>query len=207
MSSSVSLSGAAIVSKPATASGARTWLFRVLIVAAGALMFVSWIMPWWRAVIIQLDRWVAIRPWGLEHNLGDFADYIKAAAMPSWFAPFMWAYLGVSILVLLFSLFAPGKVLQFGKLKMSLPQLLIVGVGLSYVVVVVVAAVYGSIRMDEFWHLKLIGKTYVEAGEIEKSYVEANLLTGYWLACAAGPLLVILGLLRNKIAGISTPSK
>jgi hypothetical protein len=164
-------------------------------------------MPWWRAYIPELDRWVAIRPWGLEHNLGDFADYIKGAAMPTWFAPLMWAYLGVSVLVLLFSLFAPEKALRLGKLKFSLPQLLILGVGLAYIVCVVVAVVYGSIRMDEFWHLKLMGETYVELGEIEKGYVEASLLTGYWLACAAGPLLVILGLLRNRIVGNSAASK
>jgi hypothetical protein len=201
MSSSVSVSGPVIVSKPAAASGIRTWLFRVLTLAAGALMFVSWIMPWWRALIVQLDRWVAIRPWGLEHNLGDFADYIKGADMPTWFSPFMWAYFGVCMLVLVFSLFAPDKALRFGKLKMSLPQLLIVGVGLTYIVAVVIAYVYASIRMDEFWHLKMVGETYVELGEIEKGYVEANLLTGYWLACIAGPVLVILGLLRSKIVG------
>ena len=205
MSTSASIGGTATVSKPATASGLRPWLFRVLVVAGGSVMFMSWMMPWWRAYIDQLDRWVAIRPWGLEHNLGDFADYIKNAAMPTWFAPLMWAYLVVSIALLLFSLFAPQKAIRLGKFKMSLPQLLVVGVGLAYIVCVVVAFVYASMRMDEFWHLKMIGKTYVELGEIEKGYVESNLLTGYWLACAAGSLLVIVGLLRGWIVGKPQP--
>ena len=113
----------------------------------------------------------------------------------------MWAYLGIAVLVLLGSLVAPQKTLRLGQFKWSLPQLLIAGVGFSYIVVLIVAAVYGSIRMDEFWHLKLIGSTYVEAGEIEKSYVDSNLQPGYWLAAAAGVLLVVLGLLRNKIVG------
>ena len=201
MSSSANIRGSANVSTPATASGSRVWLFRALTIAAGALLVVSWFMPWWQAVVLELDRYVQIRPWGLEHDLGDFADYIKTATLPSWFAPFMWAYLGISVVVLLFSLFAPEKVLRLGKFALSLPQLLIAGVGISYVVVVIVAVVYASMRVDEFWHLKLIGKTYVEVGEVEKSYVDANLLLGYWLACIAGPLLVILGLLRNKIVG------
>lgn len=206
MSTSASLRGTVTASKPATASGHGVWVFRVLVIAAGAGMFVSWIMPWWRAFIEQLDRWVAIRPWGLEHNLGDFADYIKGAVMPTWFAPLMWAYFGISIALLLFGLFAPEKSLRFGKFELSLPQLLVLGVGLSYVVCVIVAFVYASMRMNDFWHLKLIGRTYVEVGEIEKGYVEANLLTGYWLACVAGPALVILGLLRSKIVGKPKPS-
>jgi hypothetical protein len=206
MSTSASIRGTATVSKPAATSSARPWLFRGLVLAGGAVMFVSWIMPWWRAYITQLDRWVAIRPWGLEHNLGDLAGYIKDAAMPTWFAPVMWAYLGISLAVLLFSLFAPERKVRLLKFEFSLPQLLIIGVGISYIVCVVVAFVYASMRMDSFWHLKMIGKTYVELGEIEKGYVDSNLLTGYWLAAVAGPVLLVLGLLRSKIVGTPKPS-
>ena len=197
----VHMSSPASVSKRASVSSSKIWSFRALTLAAAALLLVSWFMPWWQAVILELGRYVQIRPWGLEHDLGDFADYIKAATLPSWFAPFMWVYLGIAIVVLLFSLFAPEKVLRLGKFALSLPQLLIVAVGVSYIVVVVVAVVYASIRVDEFWHVKLIGKTYVEVGEVEKSYVDAGLLPGYWLAGVVGPLCVILGLLRNKILG------
>ncbi len=206
MSTSASIRGTAIVSKSAATSGLRPWLFRVLVIAGGAVMFMSWIMPWWRAYIVELDRWVAIRPWGLEHNLGDLAAYIKDAVMPTWFAPVMWAYLCISIALLLFSLFAPEKALRLGRFTFSLPQLLIMGVGIAYIVCVVFAFVYASMRMDSFWHLKMIGKTYVELGEVEKGYVESNLLTGYWLACVAGPVLLILGLLRSKIVGTPKPS-
>lgn len=201
MSSSTSIHRTAGVSRRASATGSKIWLFRALTVAATGLLLVSWFMPWWRAVILELDRFVEIRPWGLEHNLGDLAPYIKTALMPTWFAPFMWAYLGVGVMVLLLSLFMPERVLRVGKYAFSLPQLLIAGVGISYIVVVVVAVVYASIRVDEFWHLKLIGHTLVEAGEIEKSYVDSGLLPGYWLACVVGPLCVVLGLLRNKILG------
>ncbi len=201
MSTSATLRGSTTVSQPATASGLRPWIFRVLVVAGGAAMFISWIMPWWRAYITQLDRWVAIRPWGLEHNLGDFADYIKGADMPSWFGPLMWAYFVISLALLLYSLFAPGKAIRLGRFEMTLPQLLVAGVGLAYIICVVVAFVYASIRMDSFWHLKMIGETYVELGEVEKGYVESNLLNGYYLACVAGPVLLIVGLLRNVIVG------
>jgi hypothetical protein len=201
MSGSASIHGSASVSKPASATGSKISLFRVLTLAATALMLVSWLLPWWRAVILELNRYVEIRPWGLEHTLADMFDYIKSAPMPSWFAPFMWAYLGIALVALLYSLVAPEKVLRLGKFALSLPQLLIAGVGVSYIAVLLVMIVYASIRVDDFWHLKLIGKTFVEAGEIEKSYVEANLQPGYWLAWVAGSLCVILGLFRSKIIG------
>lgn len=201
MSSSANTRDSVSVSKSATTSSSRLWSFRALTVAGGGLLLLSWFLPWWRAVILELQRYVVIRPWGLEHNLGDFADYIKTATLPSWFAPLMWAYLGVSIVVLLFSLFAPEKRLRLGKFSLSLPQILVAGIGVSYIVVVLVAAVYASIRVDEFWHIKLIGKTYVQVGEIERSYVETGFELGYWLACTVGLLLLVLGLLRNKIVG------
>ncbi len=164
-------------------------------------MLISWFMPWWKAAILELDRSVLIRPWGLEHDLGDLAGYIQGAEMPSWFAPFMWAYLGICMLVLLFSLFAPAKEVRLAKFQFSLSQLLVGGVGLSYIVALIVAVVYASMRVGEFWDLQLIGKTYVELGEIEKGYVEANLQLGYWVAWVAGVLLLVLGLLRNRIVG------
>jgi hypothetical protein len=168
-------------------------------------MLLSWSTPWWRAVILEIDRYIQIRPWGLEHNLGDFAGYIAGAEMPAWFAPFMWTYLGICVLLLLASLFAKEKGIRFGKFELSLPQALIMGVGLSYIVVVVVAAVYASIRLGDYWDVKLIGRTYVQIGDVEHSYVETGFLFGYWLACAVGPLCVVLGLLRNKIIGNPKP--
>lgn len=201
MSSSASIHHPTTVIKPASVSESRVWLFRALTLAAGGLMLISWFMPWWRADILELHRSVEIRPWGLEHNLGDLAGFIKGADMPSWFGPFMWAYLAICVAVLLFSLFAPTRRFQFGSFGFSLSQLLVAGVGVSYIVVLVVAAVYGSMRAGEFWDLQFIGKTYVELGEVEKGYVGTSLLLGYWLAAAAGVLLLVFGLLRSKIVG------
>ena len=46
--------------------GAGVWVFRVLLVAAGAFMVYSWFAPWWSATVAGLpgkDQLV-MRPWG-----------------------------------------------------------------------------------------------------------------------------------------------
>jgi len=122
--------------------------------------------------------------------------------IPGWFTPFMWAYLGLSMVALVISLFvSSAKKIGFGKLKLPLPNALIGIVGLSYIVVVVAAVLTISMNASNFYDAQLIGRVFVQMGGTHSSYVTTDLQAGFWLACVVGPLLIILALLRNKIIG------
>jgi hypothetical protein len=176
----------------------RNWLFRGSMIIAIGLMILSWFMTWWECTTPAMSYWVRIHPWGLDANLGVFIAYIEGSDMPVWFAPFMWIYFGICIAALLYSLVAKEKVFTLGKLKLPLPQIVIGGVGLSYIIVVILAVIVAAIRSGDFFNMSLVGFTY-----IEEAYgnVYGTLLPGYWLACVTGPLLVFLAVFRNKIIG------
>jgi hypothetical protein len=76
-------------------------------------------------------------------------------------------------------------------------------VGLSYIVVVLLAVVVAAIRSGDFFNAKLIGYTYIDLAVPYQSGAEGSLLAGYYLACGVGALILALGLLRNKIIGDS----
>jgi len=182
-------------------SRARVWLFRSLVLVSAGLMLLSWFLPWWGVSVPAYSPKdvVVIHPWGLEQDLGPFAGYIHGSEMPVWFAPLMWIYLVICIALLLFSLLAKEKAVSLGKFKLSLPQVLIGGVGLSYIFAVVIAVIVIAIRAGDF-NTPLQGYTYIDLEEIG-SGAWTSLRLGYWLACAVGPLLVALALLRNRIIG------
>jgi hypothetical protein len=181
----------------------RVWLFRVILLMLTALMVISWFMAWWSADIeaVMLYRAVIIHPWGLWHELGPLEGYAAGADMPGWFAYIMWAYLGLCVIALLYSMFVKEKVIRVLKLKMSLPQLLIGIAGLSYVIVVIVAVVFAAIRTQDFFSIKLVGETTVTLTGGLSGIIEARFEIGYWLAWTAGLMLIALALLRNKIIG------
>jgi hypothetical protein len=185
-------------------SDSRVWLFRLFVLAALGLLLLSWFMPWWSINVYEIGPdAVVIRPWGLEANLRPSeAALIEGADMPPWFAPFVFAYLGAAVLALLVGMFVTNKQFQLASIKFRLPALIVGLVGLSYIVVVATCFVVAKMRTgDYFGGINLIGYTLIDLGEPYVSGAEAYFLTGYWLACAVGPLLVILALLRNKIIG------
>lgn len=198
-------------------SNNRVWLFRALIVAAAGLMLVAWYLPWWTIDIEALGTDIAqIRPWGLEtsERLGGFEVLLKGAEMPPWFTPMMWAYLGVCLIALLIGLWGPerelnigkfkinlARLVSFGKFSISLPFLLIAGVGVSYVVAAVVAAVFAGMQMGNLMNIPLQGRTFVDLGDPIVTYVDTRLLPGYYLVYVAGIVLIALALLRDKIIG------
>ncbi len=193
------------LSKPSAGTvqtGMRTWVFRLLALAGGALFIVSWLIPWWRANIQEAGMYVQIRPWGLEHTLGSYVQYMGGdPSMPPFFAPLMWAYLVVAIAVLLVSLFVKEMTLKVGKWAFPLPSFLVFAVGVSYIIFVVVCAGYAYIRTSEFG-VALVGVSYIVIGEFELgTEAISGFQPGYYLACVVGPVLAVLGLLRNKIVG------
>lgn len=184
-------------------SNARVWLFRVLVIIVAGLMVWTWFQPWWSASVDGIgEDVVTIHPYGLEENLGALSELVAGAKMPGWFAPLMWTFLGLSTAALLFGLFAKEKSLNLIRLKLSLPKVIIGGIGLIYIVFVVAFVTIAAIRSGDFYDMRLIGDTFVSmGGPPAEGWAHANLLLSYWLACAVGPLLVILALFRNKIAG------
>ena len=188
-------------------SNAKVWLYRVLVAAGGGIMLVSWFMPWWTIDIEELGPdLVQIRPWGLavSDRLGSFDILIKGAAMPDWFGPAMFAYLGLCILALLVGMFVRGKTFGFGKLKLNLSQILVGGVGASYIVAGIVMAVYASMRLVSFYNTPLQGRSYVDLGDMH-TYITTTLLPGYYLIYVAGVVLGVVALLRDRITGESKP--
>jgi len=64
----------------------RVWIFRILTIIATGLMLVSWILPWWKCHIMEVNSWMIIRPWALQTTLGEqFSSYIAGSAMPAFF--------------------------------------------------------------------------------------------------------------------------
>ena len=147
-------------------SSTRAWLFRVLVLASGGLLLYSWFMPWWSAYIRELvgKEHMVIRPWGLEVDksaLGEYLELVTGYDLPSWFPQAMWAYLGIVIAALLFSLWAKDKDLKFWKVRFTLPSLIIGIVGFSYIVVLVTAAIVATIKTGDAIRRHLIGTTSI----------------------------------------------
>ncbi|MDD4924122.1 MAG: hypothetical protein PHF74_04730 [Dehalococcoidales bacterium] len=180
---------------------ARVWIFRFLILAVSAFLVWTWLQPWWELYIREASFYMQIRPWGLSHNLGNYIVYLPGAEMPAFFAPIMWTYLGLAVAALFYSMFVKDKKFNIWKLRFNLPTFIIGLVGISYIVVVITAVIVAYIRTADFGVL-LIGHTYIELGEFPVGANGiADLQQGYWMACAAGPLLLILAILRNIIIG------
>jgi hypothetical protein len=180
----------------------RVWLFRVLVLLAAGLFLVSWLIPWWRSNIQEAGLFVQIRPWGLEHNLGYYMQYMgDDPSMPAFFAPLMWLYLVLAIGALLVSMFVEGRSVRLGTFELSLPHVLIAGVGLSYIFVAVVFVIYAYMRMAAL-DILFVGTSYITIEHFELgAEAISDLEPGFWLACAAGPVCVVLALLRNVITG------
>lgn len=181
----------------------RVWLFRCLVILAVGLMLLSWFLPWWTSHAygeqVNQRNAATIFPYGLQENLGQYSGYIRGSEMPAWFAPLMWTYLGICVVALLYGLWVGEKEVKIVKFKLKLPKLLIGGVGLSYIIVAVLAIIIAAIRTGDYFGTHLLGTTRVQ--EHPAVFVEGVLQCGYWLACGAGLLCIALALLRDRIIG------
>jgi hypothetical protein len=188
-------------------SNVRVWIFRVLVLVAAGLFLVSWFNPWWSATLeaLNIKDAVIIHPYGLDmHNVQDYMEYFEGAedAMPGFFTPFMWAYLGLAILALLVGAFVNNKNIKlFGK-ELNLSRWLVGIVGFSIIVVAAACYLVASAKSAQFGLPALVGRFFIGAGSYaEQSWVTAKLLPGYWIACGVGPFLLLLALFKNKIIG------
>jgi hypothetical protein len=186
-----------------TRGGAGVWIFRVLLIAAAALMVYSWFAPWWSATVAALPGkdHLVMRPWGVEvvaqvRASGDASLY----SMPWFFAPFMWTYLAVCMLALAASLFV-GRTFSLGRIRLPLAVVLIGLVGVSYMAAIGIA--YGVGELKAGWAgAKFIGTSSVKnAMSGAKVKMVSDLQIGYWLALGAGAALFVLALLRGLFVG------
>jgi len=136
----------------------------------------------------------------MNERLGDFVIFLKGADMPGWFGIFMWAYLVLCLLALLVGLWVKdGKKIGFGKFKLELNQILVGGVGASYIVVGIVAAVFASIRTKALMGVPLLGRSFLDLGGEFVTFVESRFLIGYYLVYIVAILLIALAFLCSRI--------
>ncbi|MFC1875428.1 hypothetical protein ACFLY3_04715 [Chloroflexota bacterium] len=183
--------------------GVRTWIFRVLVLGAGGLLLYTFFQYWWTVEIFEVGRdVVVVYPYGLEAYIPlEYTSYIEGATMPAWFAPLMFIYLGLCIGGILYATFFKDRNIKLIGRVFNLNRLIIGLVGFSYIVVVTAAVIMISIRAAEYFDTPLTGFFNIVLGAAEYSGAESLLTFDYWLACAVGPLLLVLALLRNIIIG------
>ena len=163
-------------------------------------MLYSWFQPWWSAdiAIIKGDSDMVLHPWGVEAAAMVRANMDESAfqmPFPQVFAGFMWVYLVVCVLALAASLFVKQR-FRLGPITLSLPMILILLVGLSYMLAVGLAFGIGEVKAGAVG-TNFIGKsTFTEPTSGAKIKMTSDLLIGYWLALSAGGVLTVLGLVR-----------
>jgi hypothetical protein len=166
-------------------------------------MLVSWFTPWWGAQVSDLlgNDHMVMRPWGVE-AIEIVATYVDSSliSMPAFFAPLMWLYLGLCMVALLVSLFVEKKI-TLVRFTLSLSQVLIGAVGFSYLIAAVAAFIVAQIKSGDAG-VNFVGSTVVYNPMTgTQTTITGALKSGYWLAVAAGPVLIVLALLRNAIIG------
>lgn len=181
------------------------WIFRILIVASAAFMVFSWFEPWWSAKVsvIPGDDHLILHPWGIETVAQVRANADASLwSMPWFFAPFMWTYLGVCMLMLAASLVVNRRI-RIWRFNMSLATLLIALVGLSYLFAMGMTFVIGELRASMIG-TNFIGKsTFIEPQSDAKIKMVSDLRDGYWYAVAAGGVITVVAVLRALL--IRTP--
>ncbi len=200
-------------------STARLWLFRFLIIIGIAALVTSFMLPWWSTHIKDMPGlvWaVSIHPYGLDASqmwevLTLMPEGGHEADMPVWFTEAMWTYFGLVMVALFGTIWFAGKNKQFGLLgkKFNLTSFLLFAVGVSYIVVCIAFLLVASMRLKAIG-MPLTGEVFVSMGTYSVWQLETSansvLRFGFWLAVPVGPLFVLLGILRSKIAGNPQPN-
>jgi len=181
-------------------AGVLVWIFRVLLVAAGAFMLYSWFQPWWSGnfVVIPGDNDMVLHPWGVEavsQVSSNVDESLFSLPFPGIFAGFMWVYLVVCMLGLLASLFWTGR-LRLGRISLPWAMIIILLVGISYAAAAGIAFEIGTLKAAASG-AKFIGNSSVlEPATGAKVRMTSQLELGFWLSIAAGGILAFLGIVR-----------
>jgi hypothetical protein len=174
-----------------TTNDKRTWIFRLLVVAAIVLTLVSFSMPWWMTdgTASSGSFFIRIYGYGLQHNMDSLQEYIAADETPAYQTALAWAYVGVSAVIALLATWLRGKKGMF----------LLGTVGLGYIAYAL-AAVFMVVKnrlVDSGIALQGITSTglYKQVG----MSFDSSITAGFYLALAAGAAFIVLSLLRNVI--------
>ena len=181
-------------------AGILVWIFRVLLVAAGAFMVYSWFQPWWSGnfVVIPGDNDMILHPWGVEavsQVRTNVDESLFSMPYPEVFAGFMWVYLVVCMLGLLATFFVTKR-FRLGPIPVSVSVLIILLVGISYAAAAGIAYEIGWLKAGASG-AKFIGTSSVlEPATGAKVRMTSQLEIGFWLTIAAGGIITFLGLIR-----------
>ena len=134
----------------------RIWLFRFLVLAAGALLVVTWFMPWWLCHVESAAAGihdVIIHPYGLDG--GGLEGYFelmpgggKEVELPGFLIPLLWVYLGLVVLALILSIIFKDKNIRLLGKELNISRWLIGIVGFSYIVVLLIAFFFAKSKVD-----------------------------------------------------------
>ncbi len=169
----------------------RLWIFRVLVVAAVALMLVSFSMPWWvtDGYASSGSFFIKIYGHGLQHNMGQLQEYIAADETPAYQPALAWIYVGVSAVIALLAAWLKGK--------KSMVLLGIVGLGyIAYALAAVFMVVKNRLADSG---IALQGLTATGVYKQMGMSFDSSITTGFYLALAAGALYIIIALLQGVV--------
>jgi hypothetical protein len=170
----------------------RVWLFRFLILVAAGLLVLSAILPWWSArvelVVTPASGLESFKVMLYQHGIPTTAgaEYFQTDVTPASQVKLAWAYIGLSVVLLMAGSFIKGK---SGRWLIGITSL-------GYIFYAIGAIVLMSQR-TAVYGVPLIGRTVLakQNGEI----VNTGFLTGYYLAYISGALGLGLAFFRDKI--------
>ncbi len=176
----------------------RAWLFRVLVLAAAAIMLLSAVMVWWTSsteILAHAHSGIDAFTVSLyQHGIPDnFArEYFRADITPSYQVTLAWVYMGVSIALILLSMFLKGRKGRW-----------LLGITGTVYIIYAVVALFLIIDRTGFYSVPLQGEVFTEG----ESITQTGFHPGYYLAYASGLLCLILALLRDKILVKNEPKE
>lgn len=174
----------------------RKCIYYFLVIAAIILMVLSFTKAWWQVEVktVNLTSYVEIFGYGLEHDFTGLRDYIKADETPFYQTAMAWAYLGITVVIII-----AGLVIKGWRGQMAI---IISGLGyLTYVLVAVYVTVAN--RVTEMG-VPFTGQGHqIYTGSVKEIDVlfYSSIENGFYIAVIAGLLCVILGILRHIIIG------
>jgi hypothetical protein len=166
----------------------RLWIFRILVVAAVALMLVSFSMPWWvtDGLASEGQFCIKIYGYGLQHNMGDLRLYILAEETPIYETAIAWIYIIISAWLALLSTWISNKK---GTLLLS-------SVGLCYIIYTLVAIFVVVSNCLEKYEIAFQGATTSAIYKQMGVTFSSSLQPGFYIAIVAGLLFIILAFLK-----------
>ncbi len=172
----------------------RPWIFRLFILLTAFLMLVSAYLPWWGAkvelVVTPASGLTEFKVMLYQHGIPTTAgaEYFQTDVTPASQVKLAWAYIGVSMALLLTGSFLKGKKSKW-----------LIGVVSFAYIAYALGAFYLISQRTAVYKVPIAGQTILQAqnGEI----VVTGFQIGYWIAFASGLVGIGLALLRDKITG------